>query len=129
MQTNFYISFDWHYFDVCTSVLYIICTINIYRKDQYLCLDKLYIFTVVAPVVKWLRTLIFSTLNHSSSRRCGFEPCSGHMLVRQAKFCLLVVRCFFLGDLPFSPLLGLTQLKMSEIILTGHNPPPPPTSQ
>ena len=54
MQTNFYISFDWLYFDICTSVLYIICTINIYRKDQYLCLDT---FTLVAAVAESLRML------------------------------------------------------------------------
>ena len=32
-----------------------------------------------APMAEWLKTLIFSALNHSSSHRCGFEPSSGHM--------------------------------------------------
>ena len=63
-----------------------------------------------APVAKWLRSLIFNTLNHSSSHRCGFEPSSGH--VRQAKFCLRVVRWFFLGISLFAP-----PYEMSEIIL------------
>ena len=38
---------------------------------------------------------------------------------RRAKFCLLVLRCFFLGDVKFSP-HHLTWLKISEIILTGY---------
>ena len=58
-------------------------------------------FRVEAPVAEWLRMLIFSTLNLLSSHRCGFEPSLGHM--RQAMFCLRVVRCFFFGDLPFLP--------------------------
>ena len=41
-------------------------------------------------------------------------------LVRQAKFCLHVVRWFFSGISRFHPTLRLTWLKMSEIILTGH---------
>ena len=51
-------------------------------------------FLLGAPVAEWLRPLIFSALNHLSSQRYGFEPNSGS-LVRQAKFCLHVVRCFF----------------------------------
>ena len=61
-----------------------------------------------AHVAEWLRLLIFSALNRLSSHWYGFEPCSGH--VRQAKFCLQVVRCFFSGT---------SRSKMSEI-LTGH---------
>ena len=64
------------------------------------------------------RSLIFSALNHSSFHRCGFEPSLGH--VRQAKFCLWVVRWFFLWISRFHPTLRLTRLKMSEIILMGH---------
>ena len=66
-------------------------------------------------MAEWLRPLIFSALNRSSSHRCGFEASSGH--VRQAKFCLRVVRCFFFGDLSFSPHLRLAGLKVSEKIL------------
>ena len=40
--------------------------------------------------------------------------------VRQAKFCLRVVRWFFSGISRFRPTLRLTRLKMSEIILTGR---------
>ena len=53
-------------------------------------------------MAEWLRMLIFSALNHSSSQPCGFKPSSGH--VRQTKFCLQV---FFLGDLPFLPHLTI----------------------
>ena len=35
--------------------------------------------TEAAPVAEWLRMLIFSALNRSSSHRCWFEPGSGHM--------------------------------------------------
>ena len=68
---------------------------------------------MAAPVAEWLRPLICSTLNRSSSHRwcCGSEPCSGG---RQAKFCLRVVRWVFSGIPRFCPTLLLT-----EIILTG----------
>ena len=68
-------------------------------------------------VAVWLRALIFSALNRSSSHRCGFEPSSGHE--RQAEFCLRVVRWFLSGISHFRPTLRLTQL-MGEIILTGR---------
>ena len=45
-----------------------------------------------------LRPLIFSSLNHSSSNHCGFEPCSGHSQVLLAGG-----QVFFLGDLLFLP--------------------------
>ena len=56
-----------------------------------------------ASVDEWLRTLVFSNLNHSSSHHCALL--GSH--VRHAKFCLRVVRvfvCLFFvrGDL-FSP--------------------------
>ena len=72
----------------------------------------------------WSGTTLFvilvapRTLNRSSSHRCGFHPSSGHM--RQVKFCLQVVRWFFSGISHFRPTEGLTQLKLSEIILTGR---------
>ena len=39
---------------------------------------------------------------------------------RRAKFCLLVLRCFFLGMSNFLPTSHLTWLKISEIILPGY---------
>ena len=39
-------------------------------------------------VADWLRTLIFSALNHSSSHRCGFEPSSCDMLDKPKSACL-----------------------------------------
>ena len=72
------------------------------------------------PVAEGLRTILCSSLNGSSSRRCGFKPSLGH-IVRQAKFCSRVVRSFFSGFSRFHLSLKLSQLKMSEIILTGHN--------
>ena len=71
-----------------------------------------------ASVAEWLSMLIISALNRSSSHRCGFEPSSGHM--RQAMFCLRMVRCFFSGISCFRTTLRLTWLKMSEIIMTCH---------
>ena len=56
-------------------------------------------------MVECLRPLILSALNRSSSHRFGFEPSSGHM--RRAKFCLRVVRWFFLRIFPFSPHLPI----------------------
>ena len=61
--------------------------------------------------------LALKSLNHSS-HRCGLQPSSGH--VRQAKFCLRVVRCFFfLGISHFGPTLRLTGFSIREIILIG----------
>ena len=40
--------------------------------------------------------------------------------LRQAKFCLRVVRWFFSGISRFRPTLRLTRLKMSEIIISGR---------
>ena len=66
---------------------------------------------MAAPVAEWLRTLIFSVLNHPSSHRCGFEPSSACVWSGG----------FFSGISRFRPtLLTLTQPKMSEIILTGR---------
>ena len=62
-------------------------------------------------MAEWLRTLIFITLNRSSSHRCGFEHSWGPMWDK--------ARCFFSGISHFRPTLQLTWLKMSEIILTG----------
>ena len=63
-----------------------------------------------APVAEWLRMLIFNAVNRSSSHRC----------VRQAKFCLRVVRWFFSGFSCFHPTFRLTRLKMIGIILMGR---------
>ena len=43
--------------------------------------------------------------------------------MRQAKFCLRVVRWFFSGISRFRPTLQLTLLKMSELILTSRKTP------
>ena len=47
-------------------------------------------------MAEWLRPLIFSALNRSSSPRCGFEPSSGPG-----------DQVVFPGDLPFSPHLAI----------------------
>ena len=39
------------------------------------------------PMAKWLRPLIFSTLNRSSSHHCGIEPGSGHMWDKPSSAC------------------------------------------
>ena len=70
-----------------------------------------------APMAEWLRPLIFSALNPSSSYHCGFEPNMGHVI--QAKFCLSMGRWFFSGISRFHPTYRMTRLKVSEIILTG----------
>ena len=40
-----------------------------------------------APVAEWLRPLICSALNRSSSHRCGFELSSGHMWDEPSSAC------------------------------------------
>ena len=72
-----------------------------------------------APVAEWLRPIILSALNRSSSHRCGFEPRLGSH-VRQANFCLRMVRGLFSGISRFRPTLRLARFKMSELILTGR---------
>ena len=71
-----------------------------------------------APVVEWLRMLIFSTLNRPSSHLCGLDSSSGNVTL--AKFRLRVVGWFFSWTSCFRPTLWLTWLKMSEIILMGR---------
>ena len=87
---------------------------NAPRQFSYTMFDS---FRGLLFVAEWLRTLIFSALNRSSSHRCAFEPSSGH--VTQANFCLWVVRLLFSWISHFRPTVQLTQLKMSEIIFTG----------
>ena len=41
----------------------------------------------VVPMAEWVRMLIFSTLNHLSSHRCGFEPSPGHMRDKPSSAC------------------------------------------
>ena len=53
---------------------------------------------------KWLRMLIFSALNGSSSDHHGFESSSDHMWDKP-KFCSRVVRWFFSGISHFPPTL------------------------
>ena len=47
-------------------------------------------------MAEWLKLLIFSALNGSSSHRCGFRA-SLRSHVRRAKFCFRVVMLFFSG--------------------------------
>ena len=62
---------------------------------------------LAAPVAEWLRQLIFSALNCSwVQARITYET---------SRVLLAGGQVFFLGDLPFSP-----HLKMSEIILMGR---------
>ena len=71
------------------------------------------------PVAEWLRPLIFSFLNHSSSHCCRVEPSLGHMWDKPI---LLAVgdQVVFLGGSPiFAPPTDW-RLKMSEIILMGR---------
>ena len=42
---------------------------------------------MAAPVAIWLRQLIFSALQLSSSHRCGLEPSLGHMWDKQSSTC------------------------------------------
>ena len=42
---------------------------------------------MAAPVAEWLRPLIFSTLNRSSSRCCAFEPSLGYMWDKPSSAC------------------------------------------
>ena len=43
--------------------------------------------TKAAPVAEWLRSLIFSALNRSSSHRFGVEPSSGYMCDKPSSAC------------------------------------------
>ena len=52
-------------------------------------------------MIEWLRPLIFSALNRSSSHCCGFERCSCHMWDTPSSACRWQV--VFLRDLPFLP--------------------------
>ena len=83
----------------------------------------LYLFEAV-PVAEWLRLLIFSAVNRSSSHRCGFEPTPDHMWEKPSSACGWSGGFYlFLGISRFRPILWLTQLKMIEIILTGRKTP------
>ena len=54
-------------------------TVHKHLPDNRMCCWTCLNFDLVAQVAECLRTLIFSTLNRSSSHRCGFEPSLGHM--------------------------------------------------
>ena len=56
------------------------------------------------------------TVNPSSSHCCGFEPSLGQMLDKPSSAC----GWFFSGISHFCPILWLTRLEMSKIILKGH---------
>ena len=74
---------------------------------------------VATPMAVWLKMLIFSAQNHSSSYHCWLEPCSGHTWDKSSSACGWS-GFFSLGSPIFRPTLRLTKLKMSELILTGH---------
>ena len=65
-------------------------------------------------VAEWLRPLIFRALNRSSSHCCD------RVTYETGKVLLAGGQVVFLRDLPFRTTVRLTQLKMSEIILTGR---------
>ena len=56
-----------------------------------------------APWQSGLSTLIFSSLNRSSSHWCGSEHNSGHMWDKPTSVCRWSCVLFFLEDLPFLP--------------------------
>ena len=57
---------------------------------------------MAAPVAEWLRSLIISTLNRSSSLRCGFEHSSVHMWDKPGSVCRWS-GIFSRGSLVFAP--------------------------
>ena len=69
-------------------------------------------------MAEWLRLLIFSTVNPSSSHRFGFVPSLGHMRDKPSSACGW--KWFSRGSPVFTPPFQLTGLKMSEIIMMGH---------
>ena len=75
-------------------------------------------------MAEWLKKLMFSALTRSSSHRCGFKPCSGHMRDKPSSACGWSGG-FSQGSPVFAPPNDLTWLKLSEIILTGRKPPLP----
>ena len=60
---------------------------------------------VMNPVAEWLRPLILSALNRSSSHRCGFEP--ARVTCETNQVLLAGGQVFFLWNLPFSPNLTI----------------------
>ena len=63
------------------------------------------ILETTLPITEWLRPLI--SLDHITTPGLSLVGAHG----RQAKFCLQMVGCFFLEDLPFSShiIIGLTK--------------------
>ena len=70
------------------------------------------------PVAKWLRMLIFSAQNRSSSHRCGFKTNS--VTCETSQGLLAGGQVVFLGDLSFLPHFTIDSSQNDEIILTGH---------
>ena len=74
-------------------------------------------------MTEWLRPLIFSTLNHSSSHRCGLTAVGSSLAqvtCETSQVLLAGGQVVFLEDLPFLPHLAIDRLKMSKIILMGR---------
>ena len=74
-------------------------------------------------VAEWVRTLIFSTLHHLSSHRCGFEPSLDHM---RSQVLLVGGQVVFLGALLFSPNLTIDLAQNEWNNLDPKYPPSPP---
>ena len=74
------------------------------------------IFTKAAPVAKWVRSLNFSTLNHSAVTGVGLSPA---LATKTSQVLLVGVSGGFPKVLPFRPTYQLARLDMSEIILKG----------
>ena len=53
-------------------------------------------------MAEWLRTLIFSALNRSSSHRCGFALDLARVTCETSQVLLAGVKFVFLGDLPYN---------------------------
>ena len=77
-----------------------------------------------APVPEWLRPLItLSTLNRSSSHRCGFKHSSGHMLDKPSSACGWPGGLFW-GSPVFATTIDSAQNEWNN--LDGLYPPSPP---
>ena len=52
-------------------------------------------------MAEWLKLLIFSSLNRSSSHHCGFKPSTGYNNCETSQVLLADGQVVFLGALPF----------------------------
>ena len=99
------------------------------RYHIYICMCSF--VSLAAPVAEWLRLLNFSSLNRSSSHRCGLEPSSGHMWDKPSSACRWSCG-FSLGSTVFAPpSIDSVQKEWNNLDgpLTPRPTPPPPTPQ